>query len=160
MIYTQVTIHQNSFYIGIDQIGITFIGSPNGDKEEIKKWFKDVTYVSESHQITEIKKQLTSYFNKEATSIDIPIHMIGTDFQKEVWSILLEIPYGETKSYLDIANKLNSPKKVRAVAHAIAKNPLLMIVPCHRVIGSNGNLTGYRAGLEFKKELLTLESLK
>jgi methylated-DNA-[protein]-cysteine S-methyltransferase len=82
----------------------------------------------------------------------------GTDFQQEVWTALLGIPYGTTCSYLDLAKKLGRPKAVRALASAIGKNPLWIMVPCHRVIGTDGSLTGYAGGLWRKKELLQLEN--
>ena len=87
----------------------------------------------------------------------LPISPQGTSFQQKVWKTLEEIPYGSTATYKDIAIKLNSPTSCRAVANAISKNPILLIVPCHRVIGRDGSLTGFRAGLDRKKALLELE---
>lgn len=84
-------------------------------------------------------------------------HNEGTKFQRQVWQALLDIPYGETCSYLDLATKINNPKAVRAVGAANGKNPLAIIVPCHRVIGANGTLTGYAGGLDKKQWLLELE---
>jgi len=86
------------------------------------------------------------------------ITLHGTAFQQSVWQALLEIPHGETVSYSDIAERIGNPKAVRAVGTAIGANPMLIIVPCHRVIGKNGSLTGFRGGLEMKIQLLDLES--
>lgn len=101
--------------------------------------------------------QLAEYFEGKRTNFDLPYHLQGTSFQQEVWKTLIEISYGTTKTYSDIAKLLNREKAVRAVAGAIGKNPLLIIIPCHRVIGKNSTLTGYKAGLDKKRYLLDLE---
>lgn len=101
--------------------------------------------------------QLEEYFSLERQRFDLPIQMHGTLFQQEVWKKLMEIPYGTTVSYSEITKMLNKEKAVRAVAHAIGQNPLLILIPCHRVIGKNQALTGYKAGIDRKKYLLDLE---
>jgi len=108
--------------------------------------------------IVEAKKQLTEYFARRRTEFDVPLVMHGTPFQIRVWNRLLEIPYGETVSYQEQARKVGDVKKVRAVAGANGRNPISIIVPCHRVIGKNGDLTGFGGGLARKKLLLDLES--
>lgn len=102
--------------------------------------------------------ELKEYFLRERTEFSIPVDLIGTDFQKKVWTELLKIPYGKTISYLQQATALNTPESVRAVANANGMNKISIIVPCHRVIGSNGKLTGYAGGLDRKQFLLELES--
>ncbi len=102
-------------------------------------------------------RQLQEYFAGTRKSFSIPLDFQGTDFQKKVWNALLTIPYGETRSYADIANQVNRPKAVRAVGAANGKNPVSIIAPCHRVIGSNGDLTGFAGGLAAKTLLLSLE---
>jgi len=102
-------------------------------------------------------QQLELYFDKKVHSFDVPLNLIGTDFQKKVWNTLLQIPYGTTTSYSHIAKMLGDVNKTRAVGMANSKNPISIIVPCHRVIGSNGSLTGYAGGLERKKWLLKFE---
>ena len=102
-------------------------------------------------------QQLTQYFAGARTHFDLPLEATGTAFQQSVWSALTRIPYGEFRSYADIAAVIGRPKAVRAVGAANARNPIPIIVPCHRVIGSNGSLTGFAGGLAIKKELLTLE---
>ena len=102
--------------------------------------------------------QLREYFNGERTVFEIPLNPKGTDFQKRVWKTLQAIPYGKTVSYLEISKKLGDVKAIRAVASANGKNPLWIIVPCHRVIGSDGSLTGYAGGLGRKKWLLDHEN--
>ncbi len=108
--------------------------------------------------LTEAKQQLEQYFAGERTVFDLPLAPEGTDFQSKVWQALLTVPYGETCSYLDIAQQLGDSKAVRAVGAANGKNPLSIVVPCHRVIGKNGKLTGYAGGLSRKAWLLQLES--
>ncbi|MEE1961720.1 methylated-DNA-[protein]-cysteine S-methyltransferase [Flagellimonas taeanensis] len=102
--------------------------------------------------------QLKEYFEGSRQQFDLKLNPSGTDFQKKVWEALLEIPFGKTISYLDLSKKLGDVKAIRAVASANGKNPLWIVVPCHRVIGTNGDLTGYAGGLHRKKWLLEHES--
>lgn len=101
--------------------------------------------------------QLQEYFAGQRQDFDLPLSAQGTEFQKNVWTALRAIPYGELRSYRDIAESLENPKAVRAVGAANGRNPLPIVVPCHRVIGSDGSLTGFAGGLEAKKVLLRLE---
>lgn len=103
-------------------------------------------------------KQLQEYFDGNRTAFDLKLNPKGTEFQKKVWKELVKIPYGKTVSYLDLAKKLGDTKAIRAVAAANGKNPLWIIVPCHRVIGSDGSLTGYAGGLHRKQWLLNHEN--
>ena len=105
-----------------------------------------------------VKKQLNEYFTGSRRTFDIPLHPIGTDFQKKVWQALLNIPYGETRSYKEIAISLDNPNGTRAVAGAIGANGISIFIPCHRVIGSNHCLTGFAGGLDAKRWLLELEA--
>lgn len=116
--------------------------------------------VDEKSELTDkIIKELKEYLKgtrKDFTINDSTL-LAGTDFQKKVWKELLNIPYGQTKTYKEIAKAINNEKAIRAVATAIGKNPLMIIIPCHRVIGSDGKLHGYAYGIETKKKLLSLE---
>lgn len=103
------------------------------------------------------RQQIDQYLGKQRQKFDIPLLMIGTDFQKSVWNALLKVPYGSTSSYLDLAKNINNEKAVRAVASANGANAMSLIVPCHRIIGSDGSLVGYAGGLPAKKHLLNLE---
>lgn len=107
--------------------------------------------------IENLEFQLNKYFNKEYTPFDIPTEYFGTNFQKQVWSSLDLIPIGKTASYSEFSSIIKHPNKARAVAYAISRNPILIINPCHRIIGSNKNLTGYSGGLWRKESLLILE---
>ncbi|WP_454936893.1 methylated-DNA--[protein]-cysteine S-methyltransferase [Capnocytophaga leadbetteri] len=107
--------------------------------------------------LLELAHQLNEYFAKERKEFTLPIELIGTSFLQKVWKMLQIIPYGETRTYKEQAIAVGNPKGVRAVANANAKNRISIIVPCHRVIGTNGTLTGYAGGLDRKKFLLDLE---
>ena len=104
-----------------------------------------------------VKKQLDEYFDGRRKFFDIPFEIEGTGFQRQVWAALSQIPYGEVVSYKDVAIMLGKPKASRAVGSANNKNPITIIVPCHRVIGANGKLVGYAGGLEMKQGLISLE---
>lgn len=106
-----------------------------------------------------VSKQLKEYFSGQRKKFNLPVDIMGTDFQVQVWKALAQIPYGKMVSYSDIAKKIKNSKAVRAVGSANGKNPLCIIVPCHRVIASDGSLGGYSGGLKFKKLLLELERI-
>jgi methylated-DNA-[protein]-cysteine S-methyltransferase len=105
----------------------------------------------------ETRRQLEEYFAGERTSFDLPLDMHGHEFERRVWAALRQIPYGETVSYGEIAERIGAPGAARAVGLANGRNPVAIIVPCHRVIGANGKLTGFGGGLPMKRALLDLE---
>jgi methylated-DNA-[protein]-cysteine S-methyltransferase len=107
--------------------------------------------------LVETERQLSEYFSGKRNTFSIALDMRGTRFQKEVWEALLAIPFGETRSYVQLATQLGNPQATRAVGAANGRNPLSIVVPCHRVIGSSGKLTGFAGGLEAKAHLLSLE---
>ncbi len=111
----------------------------------------------ENDLLRETKKQIDEYLSGARTRFALPVVLTGTDFQKEVWNELMNIPYGETSTYSDIADAINNKKAVRAVANANGANAIGLIIPCHRVIGSSGELSGYGGGISVKKRLLRLE---
>jgi methylated-DNA-[protein]-cysteine S-methyltransferase len=113
---------------------------------------------SDSHPVLlETERQLQEYFAGRRREFALPLDFRGTEFQRRVWSALLTIPYGQTRSYAQIAQQIGCPAAVRAVGAANGRNPLSIIAPCHRVVGSNGKLTGFAGGLEAKAQLLALE---
>ena len=127
-------------------------------EQRLKKMLK-ADFVEQPSEVTEAARlQLDAYFRRERTRFDLPLLFVGTEFQKTVWAELLRIPYGTTISYGAMAQSLGMPKAVRAVANANGANPIIIIAPCHRVIGSNGTLTGYGGGLDAKRYLLQLEA--
>jgi methylated-DNA-[protein]-cysteine S-methyltransferase len=126
--------------------------------ERIKAKFKSEYFYQKSDLIIETKKQLDEYFSGKRKEFSLPILFAGTDFQKNVWSQLLTIPYGETRSYLELSKQLKNIQGIRAVASANGANALSIIVPCHRIIGNKGELVGYAGGIPAKKALLDLEN--
>jgi methylated-DNA-[protein]-cysteine S-methyltransferase len=108
--------------------------------------------------LIETQRQLNAYFAGKIQDFDIPLQFVGTEFQQKVWNQLLQIKYGETDSYLSLSKKLANQKAIRAVASANGANAISIIIPCHRIIGSNGELIGYAGGLAAKKKLLELEN--
>ena len=107
--------------------------------------------------LIETERQLKQYFAGTRKEFELPLEPTGSEFQKKVWRALREIPFGQTRSYLDLAKSIGSAKAVRAVGAANGKNPLSIVVPCHRVVGANGALTGFAGGLQVKAKLLALE---
>jgi methylated-DNA-[protein]-cysteine S-methyltransferase len=108
--------------------------------------------------LIEAERQISEYFAGERIRFDLPLELNGTEFQKKVWQALREIPFGNTKSYLDLARAVGSPAASRAVGATNGKNPLSIVVPCHRVVGADGALTGFAGGLKTKAALLALEA--
>ena len=111
----------------------------------------------DSPVLLETERQLQEYFTGKRNHFELELDFTGTDFQKQVWQALLTIPFGETRSYSQIAQQIGNPKAVRAVGAANGRNPISIIAPCHRVIGASGGLTGFAGGLAAKQYLLTLE---
>ena len=124
---------------------------------KIQRRFPHSCWVEDSQPLTPVIEQLKAYFDGKLRSFDLVLSLDGTSFQKEVWRALQEIPYGQTTSYGEIALKIGRPKAVRAVGVANGKNPVPIVIPCHRVIGKSGDLIGFGGGLELKEKLLSLE---
>ena len=137
-----------------DADGLSMIGFPKGSmrREPEPDWIFNEKPLSKARQ------QLREYFSGERRAFDLPLKLSGTEFQVAVLRALLEIPYGETVSYGEIAKRIGRPRAVRAVGAANGRNPLPIVVPCHRVIGSTGDLTGFGGGLDTKEALLRLEA--
>lgn len=146
--YTYDTILGSVTFVEENGALVVITTHPYHPKEEIYQ---------ETPVIKEAFGQLSEYFSGNRKTFNLPLLLKGTDFQKQVWQALLKIPFGETRSYKQIAEAIGNPKAVRAVGMANNKNPLLIVVPCHRVIGANGKLVGYAVGLDKKEYLLRLE---
>lgn len=108
--------------------------------------------------LKDTQKQLIEFFNKKRRAFSLPYLLSGTAFQQQVWQALCFVPFGKTISYKELAQKIGKPNAIRAVAQSVARNPLIIVLPCHRIIGSNGALTGFAAGIARKKALLALEN--
>ena len=148
---------------GYSDKGLVFLefSSPekaSSDLEILSRKLKCAIEIGEHPKLSDLENQLKEYFAGKRQTFDLDFDFHGTDFQKSVWNILLKIPYGETISYQKQAQMLNNEKAIRAVAAANGANNLAIVVPCHRVIGKNGKLTGYAGGIEKKQFLLELES--
>jgi methylated-DNA-[protein]-cysteine S-methyltransferase len=151
--YTTMESPVGTLRLVAEELGLRTVWFVGGRKKEQP----DVEWKEDAAFFVEVIRQLNAYFAGELREFEIPLLMLGTEFQKRVWKALLTIPYGETMSYGELAKKIGEPKAVRAVGAANGQNPLPIIVPCHRVIGSDGSLTGFGGGLENKKKLLELE---
>ena len=136
--------------------GLAAILWENDDPRRVR--LQRVTPDPQNPLLREAVRQLTEYFDGERRTFDLPLDFAGTPFQRSVWNALLAIPYGETRSYAQVARQIGSPAAVRAVGAANGRNPISIIAPCHRVIGSSGQLTGFAGGLEAKAKLLALEA--
>lgn len=146
---------------------LTLIASDNGlaavlwENENPKRVRQMAPIEDPDHPVLlETERQLKEYFAGERTSFTMALDFVGTPFQKKVWQALVAIPFGETRSYSEIARAIGHPAAVRAVGAANGKNPISIIAPCHRVIGANGKLTGFAGGLEAKALLLKIEAMK
>lgn len=125
--------------------------------ERIRKGLNTEFTEKDDEVLSQARMQLEEYLSGNRTRFDLPLLMVGTGFQKAVWTALTEVPYGKTATYLDLAKSLGNEKAVRAVAAANGANALAIVVPCHRIVGSRGELTGYSGGLAVKQRLLQLE---
>ncbi len=135
--------------------GLVAVLWPNDSPRRVRL---EEAVTDERHSILiETERQLQEYFNGKRKNFSIPLDMRGTRFQKDVWGVLLSIPFGDTRTYAQLATKLGNPRATRAVGAANGRNPVSIIVPCHRVIGSSGKLTGFAGGLTVKAQLLDLE---
>ncbi len=147
-------------YLSADEIGlrnVEFIETIYDEHEIIKKEKTKEIKFSNSEILKNAIEQLRKYFEKSLTEFSVPVNLDGTDFQKSVWNELTLVPFGETRSYLKQAIALKNEKAIRAVAKANGSNPIAIIIPCHRIIGSDGSLTGYAGELWRKKWLLEHE---
>ncbi|MEM1176213.1 MAG: methylated-DNA--[protein]-cysteine S-methyltransferase [Pseudomonadota bacterium] len=137
-----------------DEAGLALIGFPQGKghREPDMDWTEDAT------AFDDVQRQLREYFAGERLAFDLALTPDGTEFQLDVLRALQDIPYGETVSYADIAKRVGRPKAVRAVGAANGRNPIPIVIPCHRVIGSNGSMTGFGGGIDTKVALLELEA--
>ncbi len=143
-------------HIAADANNLLVVTFADTNWERIKKNYSDIQY-KKNRIITKTEEQLLEYFAGERTEFTLPIAFSGTEFQVKTWQALLTIPYGETRSYSEQAAIIGNPKAVRAVGRTNGLNPIGIVVPCHRVIGKSGKLTGYAGGLDIKEFLLQLE---
>ncbi|MFT8318787.1 MAG: methylated-DNA--[protein]-cysteine S-methyltransferase [Sporolactobacillus sp.] len=163
-----VKIHETETIIGSltlamvdDQLCYLAFGSWPDVRDIFCRWAHRMhlppAHVHDDAAFINVDRQLGEFLNGERAHFELSLLILGTDFQKKVWNELTRIPYGQTRSYKEIAESIGHSKAVRAVGNANNKNPLPLVLPCHRVIGTNGSLTGYGGGVELKRQLLDLE---
>ena len=147
------------YVLASSEKGLACVKPEDQRRPDLDRWARDGARFEEGGAWNaQAAEQLDAYFAGELTAFDVPLDMRGTAFQRHVWQALLTIPYGETRSYGEIAAAIGAPTASRAVGAANGSNPVSIIVPCHRVIGANGRLTGYGGGVHRKDALLALES--
>lgn len=163
-IYWTLLAHREwNIYMAATKEGLCYIGPQNTSFEElavwVNKWLPDHQLLEDEAVLHPYASELVDYLEGDRKEFTMPLDLYGTEFQQSVWKALLEIPFGQTVTYSNIAERIQKPQAVRAVGTAIGANPILITIPCHRVIGKNGKLTGFRGGLDMKKQLLGLEKL-
>lgn len=161
-IYWTHFIHNEwQLYMAATENGLCYVGSPNKPYEDMVAWvmkrYSKYELVENQITLALYTNEIKEYLDGERSEFTMPVDLKGTAFQLAIWDALTKIPYGEKKSYSQIAEFINNPAAIRAVGAAIGANPVLITIPCHRVVAKNGALTGYRGGLEMKEKLLTLE---
>ncbi|MFF5996179.1 methylated-DNA--[protein]-cysteine S-methyltransferase [Lysinibacillus sp. KU-BSD001] len=164
MIYWTVFQHADwQFIVAATEKGLCFTGSENRDEQELLEWAKKrrkgEQLARNDEKLEPYLQQFKEYLTGERKDFDFSLDVKGTAFQQQVWQALQAIPFGAVQCYSDIATAIDNPKAVRAVGTAIGANPVMIAIPCHRVIGKNRTLTGFRAGLDMKKKLLMVEGV-
>lgn len=159
--WTLLSYEDWKLYIAATSKGLCFVGSQESSFEELENWVKqnlnEYSLLEDDDALKPYVFELIEYLKGNIQNFTIPMDFYGTPFQIEVWNALNNIPFGETRTYSEIAKLINRPKAARAVGGAIGANSILITVPCHRVIGSNGTLTGFRGGFVMKTKLLEIE---
>lgn len=162
--YGKLSNQKWPIYVAATDKGICFVGSLNGGKTELNEWLKKIDSIGlakyNPDKLAYCVNQLEEYFKGERTYFHLPLDIKGTPFQEKVWAELLNIPYGGAITYGELAKRIGNPRASRAVGTAIGKNPLLIIIPCHRVSHKNGQVSGYRGPINMKVDLLALEKQK
>ncbi|APX72834.1 methylated-DNA--[protein]-cysteine S-methyltransferase [Companilactobacillus allii] len=155
--YQKIIIKDHSYMIGATKNGLSFVGSRDSNLTELISFYPNTKIIEDEDICSEYSKQLSEYLSGERTKFDLKLDLVGTKFQRIVWREVKSIDYGHICSYTDIANNIGNPKAVRAIGTAVGRNPVLMVIPCHRVLTKDGKLGGYRGGLNMKRDLLELE---
>ena len=155
--YHKFDLAKHTYILAATEKGLAFVGSMDQSIDELEAFYPQVSLVDDIASVEKYFRQISEYLNGQRKNFSIKLDISGTDFQEAVWQQLQKIPYGEVKNYTQIAEAIGQPKAYRAVGSAIGKNPVLMVIPCHRVVTKEGNLGGYRGGLKMKQELLALE---
>lgn len=157
--YAKMTVNEQSYYIFSTEKGLLFVGAPNQGLDEIKAYYPSAELIQDQQVNQKAIQEITEYLQNKRQKFDIPIDVqMGTLLQRKVWQALSDIPRGSTVSYSELAENVGQRRAVRAVATAVARNPLMIVVPCHRVIRKDGSIGQYRGGVALKENLLKMES--
>ncbi|MDO1604477.1 methylated-DNA--[protein]-cysteine S-methyltransferase [Lactobacillus sp. YT155] len=157
--YDNIVHNNDCFYYAYTNNGLCFIGTPNKDFSEIKQFISDAEFSEQKN--SQLRGTLLNYLDGKSKGFNVDLDLSwATSFQKSVYQQLQKVKYGQTVTYEELASNLGKPTATRAVASAVAKNPILFVIPCHRVIRKDGSLGGFRAGLPLKQALLDLEASK
>jgi len=155
--YSRMKSPIGPLWLAVSNKGLVAIEFGSRDFPPVKS-DPNVSWVVSEEKTEAVRKQLTQYFDGHRTEFSVPLDLrIGTDFQRKCWDVLIKIPYGETRSYLEVARAAGRPGASRAAGQANHRNPIPIIIPCHRVINADGHLGGYGGGLDVKEQLLSLE---
>src|SRR5690625_957718 len=162
IVYWSTLLYENwEIHVAATTKGLCYVETPNQSCEELKAWIgkkiPKATLKKDDHILQPYKQEISQYLHGERHDFTFSYDLYGTPFQIAVWDASTKIPYGETRTYAEIAQQINNPKAVRAVGAAIGANPVLFAIPCHRIIAKDGSLTGFRAGMDMKRRLLKLE---
>lgn len=156
--YGKLSWNSSTYIVASTKKGLAFVGSPNQSLKEIDDFYHGADIIHDEKANSGVIKELKEYLSGKRTTFDISLDVqIGTPLQKSVWQQLRSVACGSTINYSELAEKVGHPTAIRAVASAVARNPILMIVPCHRVLRKDGSIGQYRGGVEMKRELLALE---
>src|SRR6266568_8235044 len=162
--WSTVSYNNWQLYLAATDIGLCYVTLPNESLDTLRQWVQihipEAWMTEDASKLGQYQDQLVEYLRGERRVFALPLDLRGTTFQVSVWKALTHIPYGETRSYTELATIVKRPKAVRAVGTANGANPIPIIVPCHRVIGKDGTLHGFRGGLDVKAELLRLEGVQ
>lgn len=150
----------HSVWLGKKDNQLIYANVINAPFDELRKMYPGTLFQVAGTDWSDYESQFRSYFTGQSVSLKCEYTLVGTEFQKSVWKTLETIPYGELWTYKEVATAMGIQHKVRAVANAIGRNPLLIIIPCHRVVGSDNKLHGFRSGVDLKQQLITLENAK
>lgn len=157
--YTRIFANQSEYYLISTQKGLLFVGSPNADLKEVEKFYPNLDLIESDEFNQDAATQIIDYLNGKRDNFNLKLDIeSGTKLQREVWNNLQLIPRGATVTYTELAKQVGHPDAVRAVASAVGKNPLMVVIPCHRVIRKDGSVGEYRGGSAMKQRLLAMES--
>ncbi|WP_125588925.1 methylated-DNA--[protein]-cysteine S-methyltransferase [Companilactobacillus jidongensis] len=157
-IYYQIIEFDNHTYIiAVTDKGLAYVGLRDETLSDMSVFYPKANFIESKVRTQKCVNEVKEYLQGERTKFNLKIDISGTEFQESVWKAVAKIPYGSVSNYTKIANEINRPKAVRAVGTAIGKNPVPLVVPCHRVLAKDGTLGGYRGGLAMKSDLLQLE---